>query len=215
MSATSLEERIAKLRWEASAHTLAGREKRISEEALKQAATRFERGAFADVVRRLESEPCLADDSRALVFLGLARLGTDDYGSALDAMDRAREIIKEDLAKVEVNRSLVLSLLGRYEDALDATRMARELAPHFWSSLLAEIVVLERRRGPSDRKRVLDLAKEVASTWPEWRTLEIARYLAIDADYAALRREEGGEVFRSAFGVHPDELIAQFKPHTY
>ena len=209
-----LEHVLDRMRWEASAHTMEREEEEISEDTLKQAAECFRRGAFADTVRILEAAAPL--NAAAMVYLGLAHLGRDDYKAALNAMDQARDRCKEDSAKVEVNRALALSLLGLFDDALEATHRARELAPTNWAPLLSEIMILERRRGQSsdpkvkqaDRERVVDIAHELRRRWPDWRSSPAAAYLALDVDYAVLREDKAGEVFSAAFGVHPKELMA-------
>ncbi len=207
----SFEQRIAKMKWEASAHTQPGRGARVDDATLAEASARFESGAYAEVVERMERAEHASRDPKALVLLGLAHLALDEYSAAVGALDEAWRVLAEDLAKVGVNRALALSLLARHEEALAACDAARAVVPHLWSVPLAEIVVRERRQGPGDETRVEHLLVDIPQRWRDWRTTPIARYLALDGDYAALRAREDGAFFERTLGVSVEALRAELR----
>lgn len=203
----NLAERMGRMRWETSARTQEGRGRRVGEEVLERAEASHDRGAFSEAARMLEDAPNRDKDQRAQVLLGLARFAMDEYESGLDALDTARALATEDLAKIEINRANLLAATERFDEALAATGRARQLAPELWSAVLQEMAILLRRNRPDDRQRAIELARALVGRWKDWRERDIARYLALDVELAPLRLE--GDLFKSLFGVAASDLVAE------
>ena len=218
MDEPSRTERIDKQRWEASAHTLEAKsfEARLSQEtldALQSAHAAFQQGGFARALSALGKVPMRHADVHASALAGLSYLGLDRYDDALEATERALELTAQTMARLELNRALVLTVLAHYDDALQAIARARTLAPDLWAVPLGEIVVREHRQGPDDEAQVDTLARTLRERWPEWTTNGIGRFLASDVDYGPLRIAQGGARFTRLFGITPDELAELVQAH--
>ena len=189
-----------RIRWQGNKRTIPA-PKRVPEDVINEAATLFESGAFDEAVQRLEAQPSelLANDSRALVILGLSYFGQDDYDGALEALDSSAQILNEQKAKIEINRANVLKVKGDLNAALEAAYAAQRLLPKHNGPYLTIISILEYRYGPGYRSELKSIIDEMNRSWPEWKNdAEFWDFLLNDADYASLRRDK--DFFVEIFG---------------
>ena len=138
-------------------------------------------------------------------------LGLDNHHhhAALRSLDQALDLLKQHRAKIEINRSIVLGYLKRYEEGIESLRLAHKFAPELWSIPLGEIALLEKRQDLGDRKTVKQIGQNLIASYPEWQTNGIGYYLAFDGDYSRLR--EDPDFFAQTFGILPKTLCEILK----
>ena len=180
---------------------------------IDNAALNFHNGNFSGVIDSLTSDQNLSDlqkDLQGLALVSLSYLALDNHHhAALRSLDQALDLLKQHRAKIEINRSVVLGYLKRYEDGIKSLRLAQDLAPELWSIPLGEIALLEKRQAPQDRQRVKQIGQALIASYPEWQTNGIGYYLAFDGDYSRLR--EDPDFFAQTFGILPKTLCEILK----
>ena len=138
---------------------------------------------------------------RALNIRGLSRFGLADYESALGDFESAERTLDRVRAQILVNKSNLLKVMGRYDEALSAAQIARDLAPKWAASHLSVLAVLECRNDGNGRRDVEGAVSEMKRIWPEWRSdRDFWSYLMTDVDYSSLR---ASDVFGDLFGTPP------------
>ena len=215
MSMTNrLQHKMARITWDTIARTQSGRGHRVPDEVLDEVERLHDRGDHLGAARRLDTER-VECDAKALVLLGLAESGGGHYPEALCALDRASDLVIVDLAKIQINRAVILTSLQRWDEALEASDQAQTLAPFLWAAFLQEMATRLSRQAAGDFERVVELSAHVVKQWPDWRSVdhgELARYLALDSDYALLRTINDGQVFQATFGLTPEALAKDHRP---
>ena len=211
---SKLQRRMARITWDTVARTQPGRGRRVSDDVLNEVERLHDSGAYKEAARLLDAEP-VERDPKALVLLGLAEFGSDNYEESLTALDRASCLAAIDLAKIQINRTVALASLERLEDALAAIDQAQTLAPFMWIAILQEMAIRQRRDAPGDFERVIKLADHLVKQWADWRSVddgELSRYLALDPDHELLRSRKDGGVFHAIFGLTPGALAQDHRP---
>ena len=184
-----LQQRMAQIRWAANKRTLI-RTRPIPEAIIDECRALSLAGAFDEAAHKLEAQPDMAHDARALTDLALARFGGGDYDGALEALRQTTEVLDEMKSRVEVNRANILKVQGHYVEGLRTAYRARDLAPTWCGPHLMLVAILECRQAAGDRDMVKSTIEAMKNLWPaSICDAQLHEYLRQDVDFSLLRRD--------------------------
>jgi tetratricopeptide (TPR) repeat protein len=134
---------LRRVNWQANKRTLMAAH-RVHPDQLARAQALHGKGAYEACVRCITSSEHWESDPRAWRLVGLSRLGLRNHAGARQAFERARFLNGLEVAKDEVNIATAHISAHAYEEALEAARRARAIAPFLASAHICILAIYNR-----------------------------------------------------------------------
>ena len=145
---------LRRVNWEANKRTLMAAH-RVSPDQLAKAQVLHANGAYEECARSITGCRNWESDPRAWRLVGLSRLGLSDPAGARQAFEQARFLNGIEVAKDEVNVATALISAHAYEEALNAARRARTIAPFLVSPHICILSIYNRTGRREDVARTI------------------------------------------------------------
>jgi tetratricopeptide (TPR) repeat protein len=154
---------LRRVKWKANKRSAAS-STRLPEEVLERARNLHALGSYEEAIETILASPHWEDDPQGWRVVGLCALGLKRHSEARKAFEESIRLNTIEIVKDEVNTAAVMLSETAYDEAEQAARRARNLAPQFPSPVVCLLSIYNRTKRYED---IYHLLQDVKTSTPE------------------------------------------------